>query len=456
MAKLSSASIRLVQKLNRKNRFGEFPIYVVVCWHGRLEKACGVSCLPKYWDAKREIIKAQSPNAAVLNKMLSDIKQRVIDKRNEYEFECKPYTCEMLLKGYKGGVESSPIKNSYKSLMDSLIDERRLSANSSNRYMYAYRKLCEYKRHDEFIVDELDLSFVKDFTKWLSTKAGVCDGTIKDILSCVAAVWNYAINKRVTTSDSFPFREFKFTQVYKRGERNYFLDKLHIKMLMDYWLDLVIVRNGNRWTYKDGAYDLLRKRTSKEWGILWFLLCYKLNGSAPIDVVKMKKSECSHMMINGERYYAFDFKRKKTNRDVHVRWKRDLFAIIAIEHYLGSSVGERIWPVITVDDEDKMVKQSNNNCDVATKHVRQAFEEINQMIIQKNVDEDLNLPLVEIDKVVFYSARHSFANHYLNSGGATVSGLASLMARSPNTIATYVHQLTKDEEIASMVDDMVI
>ena len=55
-----------------------------------------------------------------------------------------------------------------------------------------------------------------------------------------------------------------------------------------------------------------------------------------------------------------------------------------------------------------------------------------------------------------YTARHSFAQHYLSKPGATVNGLASLMARSPNTIATYIKQLTRDEEIVEMVDDLVI
>ena len=76
MAKLSSASIRLVQKMNRQNKNGEYPIYIVVCFKGRLEKATGVSCLPRYWDAKREVIKSSAPNAPVLNKMIQDIKKR--------------------------------------------------------------------------------------------------------------------------------------------------------------------------------------------------------------------------------------------------------------------------------------------------------------------------------------------------------------------------------------------
>lgn len=52
MAKVSSATIRFVQKMNRKNKNGEYPIYVVVCLHGRVEKATSVSCLPRYWDDK--------------------------------------------------------------------------------------------------------------------------------------------------------------------------------------------------------------------------------------------------------------------------------------------------------------------------------------------------------------------------------------------------------------------
>ena len=167
MAKVSTATIRLVQKLNRKNKNGEFPIYIVVCYGGRIEKATKISCLPKFWDGKHEVIKSSAPNAAVLNKTLSDLKQKLIEARN-------------------------------------------------------------------------------------------------------------------------------------------------------------------------------------------------------------------------------------------------------------------------------------------------AFEEINENIIQYNVDNDAHEPLIEVSRVDMYTARHSFANHYLNSPNATVSGLASLLSRSPNTIATYVHQLTKDEEIASMVEGMVI
>ena len=73
---------------------------------------------------------------------------------------------------------------------------------------------------------------------------------------------------------------------------------------------------------------------------------------------------------------------------------------------------------------------------------------INQDIARENALNHLTEPLVDLSQLVFYTQRHSFAQHYLNRPGATVNGLASLMARSHNTIATYLKQLTRDEEIA--------
>lgn len=453
MAKVSSATIRLVQKLNRRNKLGEYPIYVVVCFGGRVEKATSVSCLPKFWDAKREIIKNGCPNAPVLNKMLNDIKNRLIELRNAFEFEGRVYTPQMLFDGLHK-VENK-LSNDYKTLYLRLVDERRLSKSSSKRYEYAYNKLKEFIKRDDFIIDELSLSFCKDFAKWL-TKGGLGDGSINIIMSCIGSVWRFGIAKKVVNGDGYPFSDWKYYSAYKKGQRNYFLDKSHIKMLMDYFLDLVIERNGKMWHYRDDAEAKLMKRTSKEFGILWFLLCYKLNGSSPIDVAKLRLDNCKSIEINGERYWALDFKRQKTKRDVHVRWKRDMFCVIALEHFMGRSKNGFVYPIITLEGEDQQLKQSSRVGERALYWVREVFKELNERIIQFNVDNDASEPLIDVERVDMYTARHSFANHYLNSPNATISGLASLLSRSPNTIATYVHQLTNDEEIASMVESMVI
>ena len=132
MAKVSTATVRLVLKRNRVNKVGEHPIHLVVCFGGRHEKSTGVSCLEKHWDAKREVIKAGCPNAPVLNKMLSDCKQRVIDKRSEYEYAGKRYTPSMLLQDSVTDLHASD--TDFYGLCDRIIEERRLKAGTIRTY----------------------------------------------------------------------------------------------------------------------------------------------------------------------------------------------------------------------------------------------------------------------------------------------------------------------------------
>lgn len=447
MARLQSASIRLVQKMNRQNKNGEFPIYIVICFKGRKEKASGISCLPKYWDGVREVIKKSCPNAAVLNKMLNDIKQRCIEKRNYYELNGKVYTASMLLED--SVVDLNGKTNEFKKLMNDLCNERRLKSKSIEKYTYTFSKVSEYLHRDDFIVDELNVGFVKDFVRWFD----VSDNTKRYVLGCIAAVWNYAISKGICDASDYPFREYRFTQKFKIKSRDYCIDLGNMKKLKEYFLDLVSERNGNRWKYKEGAWERLGKRTSEEFCILYFLIMYHLNGSAPIDVALLKVVNCESINIEGVDYWKIEFKRQKTGVNVSVRLKRNVFSIIMLEHFLGRSKSKYVYPIITnnADTFEKIISCSNNFGEVAIKWVRKAFKAINQKTIEYNAKYDKEEPLVDISKVVLYTARHSFASNYLNSEGATVVGAASLLARSANTIATYIHQLQGNKEIAKAV-----
>ena len=445
MSRLSSASIRLVQKLNRRMSDGTYPIYIVVCWKGRVEKSTGVSCLVKDWDGKREIVKRSCSNSVVLNQMLYSVKNRVIERRNYFELGEKVYTASMLLEDCK--VEYNGNSNIYRDVMNRLINDRRLGTSTRKRYGYAYGKLCEYIGRDDFIIDELNVGFIKDFCKWLS----VSDCTKRDICSCIASCWNYAIDRKLCDVSDYPFNEFKFTQKFKDGVRDYCIDLINIKKLKEYWLDMVIERNGSRWSYRGDALDRLHKRTSKEFGICWFLACFYLNGSAPTDVARLRVEDCSRIMIDGKDYWKIEFKRKKTEAAVSVRLKRDIFSIILLEHFLGFSSDGYVYPIIGDAEGDAIQRRVKKYGNIAIKWVREAFEVINRRTIESNVVNDVREPLVDVSKVVLYTARHSFASAYLNSEGATVRGAASLLARSPNTISVYIHQLQHDNEIAEAV-----
>ena len=448
MAKVNSATVRLVLKKSRKMRSGEYPVYLVICYHGRLEHSCGVSCLPKHWDEKAERIK----NNPVQNKLIQDMKAKVIAKKNEYELEGKTYTIHMLINSLnEKAVEAS---NLYGVVYLNLLGEKRLSGGSIRRYRHTYNLLVEFMGRDNFIIDELTIGVMKDFSKWMEKR--LQSNTIKSVLATVASVWNYAISKKLADAEGYPFVEFKYLRVYKEKPRDYYLEKSHMVRLRDYFLDMVIERNGNLWHYREGVEERLRLRYSREFGILFFIMAYKLHGSSPIDVAKLRVNDCTRVLIRGEEYWKIEFKRKKTSRNISIRLKRDLIGIIGFEHYLGFSNGY-VYPILKEGLTDKqMLRMSNKWAQKAIGFVKEVFLHINEDIARDNVKNGCNEPLVNINKLVFYTQRHTFAMNYLNSPGSTVNGLASLMGRSTETISTYIKQLTGDEEIASMVEVLPI
>ena len=293
--------------------------------------------------------------------------------------------------------------------------------------------------------------YLKDFTRWLN----VSDGSKKSILACISSCWNYAIYKGIVKESDNPFKQFKVKLSY--GTRDYCIDRANMKKLKDYWLDLCIDRNGGLWSYKDGVEDKLMKRYTKEFCLLWFLMMYKLNGSAPIDVALLKVNNCSRVVVDGKDYWKLSFKRQKTGTDVVCLLKRDLFSLVGFEHYLGFA-GRYIYPIISdkAIDDKQIMKSVHKASEWAIRAVREAFKEINENTIRSNVENGLDEPLVEVDKVDMYTARHSAANHLLSSPNVSVRDLASILARSPNTISCYIHQLTKNEDIVEVTKNMPI
>ena len=452
--KTSSAIVRLVLKKNRRNRFGEYPIYVVISFHGRVEKATGVSIQEKYWNSVREEIKGSCPNAPVLNRMLMDVKNKVLEAKNRYEYEGKKYTPQMLM---NANVDVYANDSDYWTVCNRLMADRRLKPGSRHLYKFAYQRLVKFMGRNKFLVEELTIGVMKDFGRYLEGTIKEC--TIKGTFGCIAAVWNYAIERKIVDGSGYPFNEFKYNKKYKECPRDYFLEKSHIVRLRDYFLGKVIERTSpSMWHYREGAEDDLQNRRRDLFGIMWWLLQYKFGGCAPIDIAFLTPDKFKRVTIDGNDYWKVEFKRQKTGVAVKYLAKRDIFAIIAIEHFLMYS-NHFAYPIIQWKEgitEKQMIGQSHKYANMAVQAVRRAFTRINDDIARDNAMNHTNEPLVKVEKVVMYSARHSRASNYLYTPGATVSGLASMLGRSPMGITTYIHFLTGDKDVSQFDDECII
>ena len=452
MARLSSASIRLVQKMNRVNKYGEYPIYIVICWKGRVEKSTGVSCLSRHWDAKRQEIKNSCPNAPILNKTISDIKKRCIDRKNEFEFNQKRYTCSMLLDD-DIIIDLSANENEYKVIYRNYLLDMGSSGNTIKLYDYTFRVLKEYFGKDDFLINDITLASIKKMVNGL--KLG--DNSIRGILGRIAAVYHYAIRKGIIEAEDYPFKEWGYNKRFKKEKRMYYLDSVNLYKLRDYFINHCLDVSGELYSYREGIEESLMKRSSSEFCLMLFFACFLMNGSSPIDVALLRGDNCSRVVIDGKDYWKVELKRKKTDVPVVCLLERNILTMVCFEHYLGRCNGGYIYPILREGMSDKQISNAMAKvCGYASSKLKGICSEINEATIKGNVEKCLDEPLIEVDEVSLYTARHTLANLYLSRPGANIAALATLLGRSPDTISVYVHRLQSDKEIANATRGLLI
>lgn len=445
MAKLGSASIRLVQKMNRVNKNGEYPIYIVICWKGRVEKATGVSCLVRYWDEKRQEIKKSCPNAAVLNKTINDIKQKAIDRKNDYEYNNKKYSASMLLEDSIQDLSANG--NEYKVIYKNYLVEMDSSVNTIRLYDYTFNILKEYFGKDDFLINEITLANIKKLIKSLD----LSDNSIRGILGRIGAIFNYAIRKGLVDIKDYPFNDFVYSQKFNKDNRIYYLEASNLIRIKEWFLNRCINVNGELYSYKSGIEDRLMKKNSIEFCCMYFIASFILNGSSPVDVALLKVDNCSRIQIDGNDYWKVEFKRKKTGRNVVCLLRRDIITLCCFEHYFGTAFmrGNYIYPILKDGMSDKQITNAVAKfTGYASKNLKVICGEINDMTIKHNAEFGCNEPLIDVDNMTLYVARHSKANDYLSHPGATIHGLATLLGRSVAGLDTYVHEIRNDKDLA--------
>lgn len=446
MTKISSASIRLVLKKNRSNALGENPIYIVVCFNGRKEKSTGVFIQERYWNPLREEIRKGVANAPVLNKMINDIKQRVIAKKNEFEYAGKQYTSSMLLDDSVQDLSANG--NEYRRIYRLYLEEMASSSNTVRLYDYTFNVLKKYFGRDDFLLNDITLSSIKKMINGL----GLSDNSIRGICGRIGAIWNFGIRKGIVDGSDYPFRDFVYSQKYKKDNSTYYLDKCNLIKLRDWFINRCINISGELFSYKEGIDIKLEKRSSIEFSCMYFLASFLLNGSSPIDVALLKGENCSRVNIDGVDYWRVEYNRKKTNRPVVCLLKRDMLSMVCFERYLGTAYmrDNYIYPILKGGMSDKQISNAVAKfTGYASKNLKVICQEINEATIKNNVENGLQEPLIDIESMTLYVARHTKANDYLSHPNATLHALATLMGRSASTLNVYVHQIRGDRDLAA-------
>lgn len=445
MAKVSSAVIKLVLRLDKVLSDGSNPIMLRCQFNGRKQVSTGCSCTVKYWDAKNEMVKKGYPNSPVINAMINKMKKEAIDRRDEFELSGTPYTPEMVLKPR----EVLTIANS--NSIVNLISRYTVNLSFGTRKVWK-SFLNSFSGYTSIkTINEVDVDVIKGYGKYLE-RNGMKESTIKMTLSKLAALCRFAVEEGIIKEN--PFKKFNYGKLYKVTSSNVYIHHRTIEVMKEMFLNEVIEMNGDLWSYRDGIIEELMDRTSPLFARYFWLCGVLFQGLAPVDLIQLKIKDLLIRDIKGTNYYCWDGKRQKTKMPVKIRIKVDeIYSAVMVKTFLMFHQGKYLLPILDgADDTDssKVLKRINNWISNHIDKFRDWLKVVNEEIIRRNVENNDNIPLAPVD-ASFYSYRHSFAQLYLAKGG-NILNLATLLGRSMDTISVYVKQLSADNDLADAVD----
>ena len=447
MSRRNQATVNFYLRTSKPLSNGTCSIILRVCFHGFKDRATGYSCQKKYWDVRNQVVKKGENNFGMINYELGKLKSSIISKRDEMDRLGIAYTPSILL-----SLEESRkgITNVVSDIIDNYVSEKELRGSTVTGWKHSKKLINEFQ--SGVIITEIDEGWCKRYAKWLGVR-GLSEGTIRTRLGHIAAIYRWASRKGLSDMSNYPYRDWNYCQKFKLAERIEYIDLKSVEVIRDYFLSKVISVSGGSFTYIDDSYISYKSRLF----VLYFwLLGYYLQGLSPLDICLLKKEDFDVKQINGEDYYCIDTSRMKTSKAVKIRIKKDtIYSQVMIWRMLMSD-GEWFLPIMHGLDGNDLEK-----CKTRVKAIFSYWlnpklgdwwKELNNVIIQKNVEEGLNIPLIPED-CTFYSYRHSFAQMYLQKGGSVLA-LATLLGRSINSISTYVQQLTEEEDLVDAVSIM--
>ena len=433
--KVSIAVIKLVLRTNKVLADGSHPIMLRCSFNGMKERSTGYSCLPRFWDKKSECVKKGYPNYAMVNYELKKQKDEAIRRRDEFIASDEVYTPSMILAREE---VRNALTNDFRGLIERYIDEKGLENRTIEKWWIVYRSVLKYSGKKSLLVNEINEAFCRRYCRWLEEKE-MSSGSIKSYMGKVVALLHYAVSLKLI--DSYPLDGWKYHKEYRESKSELYIHSRTLDVMMEMFLDECIIRNGNRWKYRDGVTEKLMDIHSELYSHYLYIIGIWMKGIAPVDISMLKKKDIKVVMIKGNNYYAVDGRRSKTGMLYKVRQLQNCVeSNVLIRTMLMFNSGDYFLPTLRDYVGKDIRKRVNNVYTYHGKHLVEWFQKVNEEIVRRNVENEDNIPLIDLD-CRYYSYRHSYIMKEIQKPTVNLLALAQTVGKSATTLHQYISLL---------------
>lgn len=431
--KTTQATVNLVLNTQRKNKAGLCPVVLRIFWKGRKDRQTGVYISENQWDSKHQSVKPSHSEAGTLNLRLQELKNGVIQRRNALSAKGLDYSIDDLL-------SEKPVlmRDDLAGVLNAMSVEKGLSQNTVSAYGAVLNRLRSVGVEH---LHDVDCDSVQGLCKRLKGR-GWSDSTINLTVTCLGSLWKFGESKGLC--EGYLFEKFSFWKKYRIAEKKRSVSEHDMGLILSDFLNRCVMVDAlaGEWRYCAWVEAELLNRNSELFAQCCFLLSYYMQGLAFADLVRLRSEDISVVCKgDGKEYYRVKgFQRKKTNVAIDEIVVEVTDDVMPLFHCYLETMGERqgyFLPVMQNSkgaycyDTEKKVSEAIGSCSaVVNRNLRKMFDRLG----------------LDSEGISFYSARHSFATHYIMHGGNPVY-LAEMMGRSVNGIFRYVAGLTSVEKV---------
>lgn len=429
--------IKLVLRTNKVLADGSSPIMLRCSFNGMRERSTGYSCTLKYWSKKSECILKGFPNYALINVELKKQKDEAIRKRDEYIASDEVYTPSMILA--KEEVRNA-LTNDFRGLIQRYINEKGLEARTIEKWWIVYRSVLKYSGRKSLLVNEINEAFCRRYCAWLE-KRGLSNGSIRSYMSKVVCILHYAVSLGLISK--YPLDGWKYHKTYRESKSELYIHSRSMDVMMQMFLDEVIVRNGERWKYVDGAVEQLMDIHSELYSHYLYCLGYYFCGLAPTDISMLKKKDIKVVMVKDKNYYAIDGYRSKTGMPFRIRLHQNCIeSNVFIRTMLMFNDGEYFLPTLKDYVGKDVKKRVNNLYTYHGKHLVEWFQKVNEEIVRRNVENGHidDIPLINLE-CRYYSYRHSYIMAQIQKPNVNLLKIATVTGKALTSLHQYLSYL---------------
>jgi integrase len=210
-------------------------LYAWVSYPRRWKYYPGISVAPGMWDVRRQRVKIQHPQHALINRLLAKIEDTAVTLWYEGRSEGKVLTRENIRQALDEQVNPQPVtKDLLVPFIEKLIHDRssaKYKRNTIQNYRVACARIKEY--NPELTFEDITLDFFYDFLRHLQAK-GYKQNTIQSTIKNLKVFMNDARDRGLTTNENHLHKKFS---VAKQEVENVYLSEAELDRLYQYRFD---------------------------------------------------------------------------------------------------------------------------------------------------------------------------------------------------------------------------